>query len=149
MAAIVVYRARFPTAERMCEILKSAGFETEVEQVEPGMQRVFCRRGLEAISAELIDSVQCTSPERPYEFFCSSKPTRDFKGYLVLPSQPGWLFFCFTLQIADLLQKAKFLIDATAKVPKMPSCPQCGMMLRSDKAQQCFHCGADWHEKMK
>ncbi len=28
-----------------------------------------------------------------------------------------------------------------------PSCPQCGGPLRTDEAQQCFLCGADWHGK--
>lgn len=26
-----------------------------------------------------------------------------------------------------------------------PPCPECGKPLRSAKASQCFHCGADWH----
>jgi hypothetical protein len=26
-----------------------------------------------------------------------------------------------------------------------PKCPQCGMPLRAAQAQQCFHCGLDWH----
>lgn len=26
-------------------------------------------------------------------------------------------------------------------------CPQCGKSLRSPQAKQCFHCGADWHDK--
>jgi hypothetical protein len=26
-------------------------------------------------------------------------------------------------------------------------CPDCGKLLRSDKAQQCFECGADWHSR--
>lgn len=26
-----------------------------------------------------------------------------------------------------------------------PSCPKCGKPLRTAEAQQCFHCGADWH----
>jgi hypothetical protein len=32
-------------------------------------------------------------------------------------------------------------------VPTVP-CPKCGEPLRTSKAQQCFHCGADWHEKL-
>ena len=32
--------------------------------------------------------------------------------------------------------------------PEPPSfCPKCGRPLRSPRARQCFHCGADWHEK--
>lgn len=32
-------------------------------------------------------------------------------------------------------------------VPLLPAaaCPQCGKMLKTSKAKQCFHCGADWH----
>jgi hypothetical protein len=26
-----------------------------------------------------------------------------------------------------------------------PPCPHCGQPLRTDRAKQCFHCGADWH----
>ena len=26
-----------------------------------------------------------------------------------------------------------------------PPCPQCSAPLRTAQAQQCFHCGADWH----
>lgn len=29
--------------------------------------------------------------------------------------------------------------------PPLP-CPQCGELLRTSKAQQCFECGADWHK---
>lgn len=28
---------------------------------------------------------------------------------------------------------------------EMPTCPQCGKRLGSEKARQCFECGADWH----
>jgi hypothetical protein len=28
-----------------------------------------------------------------------------------------------------------------------PPCPQCGKPLRTNKAQQCLECGADWHKK--
>jgi hypothetical protein len=31
--------------------------------------------------------------------------------------------------------------------PLSKSCPECGTALRTPKAQQCFHCGADWHPK--
>jgi hypothetical protein len=31
---------------------------------------------------------------------------------------------------------------------QLPPCPQCGRPLRSAEAQQCFHCGADWHGKV-
>jgi hypothetical protein len=30
------------------------------------------------------------------------------------------------------------------KIPP-PPCPQCGKLLRSQLAKQCFECGADWH----
>jgi hypothetical protein len=26
-------------------------------------------------------------------------------------------------------------------------CPKCGKVLRTDRAKQCFHCGADWHNR--
>jgi hypothetical protein len=28
-----------------------------------------------------------------------------------------------------------------------PPCPTCGASLRTMEAQQCFHCGADWHQR--
>jgi len=31
--------------------------------------------------------------------------------------------------------------------PQPSTCPQCGEPLRTAEAQQCFHCGADWHGK--
>ena len=30
---------------------------------------------------------------------------------------------------------------------KNPPCPRCGAELRTPLAQQCFHCGADWHPR--
>lgn len=27
-----------------------------------------------------------------------------------------------------------------------PPCPSCGVPLKTDKARQCFHCGANWHD---
>jgi hypothetical protein len=27
-------------------------------------------------------------------------------------------------------------------------CPRCGKALRTNLAQQCFHCGADWHASL-
>ena len=27
-----------------------------------------------------------------------------------------------------------------------PLCPECGNPLRTEKAKQCIHCGADWHQ---
>ena len=29
--------------------------------------------------------------------------------------------------------------------PQPAACPHCGRRLRTAEAQQCFHCGADWH----
>jgi hypothetical protein len=49
------------------------------------------------------------------------------------------------------LAAAKGAVDALIvaiefRVPENgPPCPQCGRKLRTAKAQQCFHCGADWH----
>ena len=33
--------------------------------------------------------------------------------------------------------------------PPMKPCPSCGRPLRTDLAQQCFECGADWHPKRR
>jgi hypothetical protein len=32
--------------------------------------------------------------------------------------------------------------------PSGPPCPYCGQPLRTDKAQQCLECGADWHGRV-
>jgi hypothetical protein len=149
MAYIIVYRTRYPTAERMLDILKPAGIDVEIDQMEPGRQNVFCKRGLEEIVAEVVDPKQCENLEFPYEAFCFSAPTSVSAGYLVMPSRPGWLFFCFTLPIVSLLQESGFLLDATTPPPRLASCPQCGKNLRSSKAEQCFYCGADWHVKIE
>jgi len=28
-------------------------------------------------------------------------------------------------------------------------CPHCGELLRTNRAQQCFLCGSDWHPRLK
>jgi len=40
-------------------------------------------------------------------------------------------------------------LDRSRFVPQqeLPPCPHCGRPLRTAEAQQCFHCGADWHGK--
>lgn len=47
---------------------------------------------------------------------------------------PGWIVSA----VADVILRA-----FVAQTPK--PCPNCGRWLRTPKAQQCFHCGSDWH----
>jgi len=41
----------------------------------------------------------------------------------------------------------QWVLDHTPPPPPRPQvpCPYCGKLLRSEKAQQCFECGMDWH----
>ena len=45
----------------------------------------------------------------------------------------------FPVKVAELVE-----IPLQVDKPTVP-CPQCGFPLRSEKAKQCFQCGADWH----
>ena len=50
------------------------------------------------------------------------------------------------------LADAKMWVDRTAeghgstKIGTGKPCPYCGRPLRTDRAKQCFECGADWHD---
>ena len=45
----------------------------------------------------------------------------------------------FRVIMAELVENAVRMDKPTVL------CPQCGFPLRSEKAKQCFQCGADWH----
>jgi hypothetical protein len=44
------------------------------------------------------------------------------------------------------LARAPFRRSPTVSSPG-PPCPECGERLATPMARQCFHCGADWHQK--
>jgi hypothetical protein len=49
--------------------------------------------------------------------------------------------------IGSSLQEAQqWLAPYPVPKKKMPACPFCGKPLKTEKAQQCFRCGADWHD---
>ena len=48
--------------------------------------------------------------------------------------------------LEKLLQKVVLKVPGLEiQPPTTASCPKCGAVLRTTKAQQCFECGADWH----
>ena len=55
----------------------------------------------------------------------------------------------FSKGIAESTDAAGSVIvdDEMGRVEAGPPCPRCGKPLRTKKAEQCFECGADWHEQ--
>jgi len=48
------------------------------------------------------------------------------------------------------LKESKAAVEAVMTYARRnlgPPCPKCGQPMRTAKAQQCLHCGADWHER--
>lgn len=47
------------------------------------------------------------------------------------------------------LKEAAEAIDSLGPLPRIfkstTPCPDCGKLLRTDLAKQCFECGKDWH----
>lgn len=47
------------------------------------------------------------------------------------------------------LREALAFINSLGPFPKIfqssTNCPDCGKLLRTDLAKQCFECGKDWH----
>ena len=53
------------------------------------------------------------------------------------------------LGVRDLAQANAWVFHRGQAVPHpapTAPCPYCGMALRTPQAQQCRHCGRDWHE---
>ena len=64
-------------------------------------------------------------------------------GSSVLSGLIAMKVFWFVSEIFDLVPRSWLEGKGDTK-----PCPECGKNLRTARAQQCFHCGADWHPQV-
>jgi hypothetical protein len=66
-------------------------------------------------------------------------------GYTLLLFVPFWILGFFAWNFGP-----RFLIETLTSDRRTnaagPSCPKCSQPLATELAQQCLHCGADWHD---
>ncbi len=104
--------------------------------------------GSVTFAAQILDGDLANLTERPSRmklFFDHDDDDRSAEIYLNLDPPARIAELC---EKSDLCRSAMILaFSPTTSLPdqEMPCCAQCGQPLRTDKARQCFACGADWH----